>query len=397
MAERIGTAYRGVFTIEKLCIGSATKKERVYYIRYRAGGNGKMVEERLGRESEGWSAARANQERSLRAAGKSLSNQAKRDAADAARKAEDGKPTIEKLWRQYDENNAGRRSRYEDVNRYSLHLAGSFGGKTPDELVTLDIDRLRINKLKTYSPQTVKHILTLLKRIVAYGVKKGLCPQPEPSRLNFTFPKVDNQKTENLTREQIAAYLAALDAEPDQNLASVLRLALTTGMRKGAILALQWGDIDFERGFITLRGESAKSGKTQRIPVSSEATDILLNIERGGSPFVFPGKGGKPRKNISFIACRVRDRAGLPKDFRPLHGLRHTFASWAVSNGIDLFTAQKLLTHATPAMTQRYAHLADEALRRAADITGALFKGVSGDTGQKAEVINLPGASEKSA
>jgi len=54
----------------------------------------------------------------------------------------------------------------------------------------------------------------------------------------------------------------------------------------------------------------------------------------------------------------IKKAAGLPKDFRALHGLRHVYASMLASSGqVDLYTIQKLLTHKSPAMTQRYAHL----------------------------------------
>jgi integrase len=386
MAERIKTAYQGVFYREEVRMGSQSKTEKVYYIRYRIGGlDFKLIEERVGRESEGMTAAKANQERALRARGTQMSNQQKREAVEAARRAEEGRPTIERLWRLYDEANASRRSRADDVNRYELHLAKPFSGKTPDELVTLDIDRIRVKKLKTLSPQTVKHILSLLRRIINFGVRKGLCPQPDASRLHFTFPKLDNEKTENLTHEQMAAYLAALDAEPDQNAAGLIRLVLATGIRKGAAMALRWDDVDFERGFIPLRGDFAKNKKTDRIPLSKAARAILENIERLDSPFVFPGRNGGQRADFKRISQRVRDRAGLPKDFRPLHGLRHVFASWMASTGaVDLYTLQKLLTHGSAQMTQRYAHLADEALQRAAAVAGEVFQGVSGE---KAEVI----------
>ena len=70
---------------------------------------------------------------------------------------------------------------------------------------------------------------------------------------------------------------------------------------------------------------------------------------------------------------RIRKAAGLPVGFRPLHGLRHTFASMLASSGdVDLYTLQKLLTHKTGAMTQRYAHLRDDTLRRASDLAGDL-------------------------
>jgi hypothetical protein len=74
---------------------------------------------------------------------------------------------------------------------------------------------------------------------------------------------------------------------------------------------------------------------------------------------------------------RVREKAGLPGTFRPLHGLRHSFASWLASSGqVPMYELQKLLTHSSPQMTQRYAHLHDDALRKASSVAGALFSAV---------------------
>ncbi|MDR1242243.1 MAG: site-specific integrase [Deltaproteobacteria bacterium] len=386
MAARIKTAYQGVFYREEVRMDSQTQTEKVFYIRYRTGGSdAKLVEEKAGRESEGMTAARASRERALRARGAEMSNRQKRDAIEAAGRAEEERPTIARLWQLYDEAHAGRKVRKTDAGFYRNHLESLFGGKVPAELVTLDLDRLRIKKLKILAPQTVKHILALLRCVINFGVKQGCCPQPDPSRLHFTFPKVDNQRTENLTREQMSAYLKALDEEPDQNAAALIRLVLATGIRKGAAMALQWSDIDFERGFITLQGQSAKNGKTARIPLSRAARTILEKVEHAGSPYIFPGRNGGQRADFKRQSQRVRDKAGLPKDFRPLHGLRHTFASWMASTGaVDLYTLQKLLTHGSTQMTQRYAHLADEALHRAAAVAGEVFQGV---TGEKAAVI----------
>jgi integrase len=71
---------------------------------------------------------------------------------------------------------------------------------------------------------------------------------------------------------------------------------------------------------------------------------------------------------------RIKKAAGLPKDFRALYGLRPVYASMLAASGqVDLYTLQKLLTHKSAAMTQRYAHLRDEALRRASDRAGDLL------------------------
>lgn len=213
---------------------------------------------------------------------------------------------------------------------------------------------------------------------VRHRCRATLCPMPEMSRLHFDYPKVDSGRTENMTPDQMQAYLEALDEEPDQQAAAFLRLALATGMRKNALLSLRWDDVDFEFGFITLRGEVAKKGKTERIPLSAAARSILKSIDRTTSEFIFTGKDGGPRREFKKIAKRVKENAGLPEDFRPLHGLRHTFASWLASSGeVDLYTLQRLLTHNSPQMTQRYAHLADSALQRAAAVADKLFSSVA--------------------
>ena len=72
---------------------------------------------------------------------------------------------------------------------------------------------------------------------------------------------------------------------------------------------------------------------------------------------------------------RIKKRAGLPAEFRPLHGLRHTYASMLASSGkVDMYTLQKLLTHKDPRMTQRYAHLRDETLKKAAKVADDIIE-----------------------
>ena len=366
ISKRGRTKYPGVtFRWKERLDGSGD--ERVYYIRYRRGGRGfKEIEEPVGRESEGMTAAKANKIRAMRAAGVEQSNTERRAEDEAARLSGNGPLTFARLWMLYQDVNSGKTSIVADASRYHKHIEGRIASQIVEELTTSDVDSLRASMTrKGLAPQTVKHVLALVRRLIRFGIKRGLCTMP--GSLHFEMPKVDNECTESLTDEQLAAYLKALDDEPDQDAAGLLRLALVTGMRKGALLALRWTDCDFERGIITLQGESAKSGKTSQIPMTTAARAILGAVERTASPYVFPGKDGGQRQDFRRMARRVRDNAGLPKDFRPLHGLRHAYASMLISSGkVDLYSLQKLLTHSNPAMTQRYSHLRDEALRKAA-------------------------------
>ena len=366
ISKRGRTKYPGVtFRWKERLDGSGD--ERVYYIRYRRGGRGfKEIEEPVGRESEGMTAAKANKIRAMRAAGVEQSNTERRAEDEAARLSGNGPLTFARLWMLYQDVNSGKTSIVADASRYHKHIEGRIASQIVEELTTSDVDSLRASMTrKGLAPQTVKHVLALVRRLIRFGIKRGLCTMP--GSLHFEMPKVDNECTESLTDEQLAAYLKALDDEPDQDAAGLLRLALVTGMRKGALLALRWTDCDFERGLITLQGASAKKGKTDFIPMTTAARAILEAVERTASPYIFPGKDGGQRQDFRRMARRVRDKAGLPKDFRPLHGLRHAYASMLISSGkVDLYSLQKLLTHSNPAMTQRYSHLRDEALRKAA-------------------------------
>jgi integrase len=93
------------------------------------------------------------------------------------------------------------------------------------------------------------------------------------------------------------------------------------------------------------------------IPLNDSARRVLDGHPRlDGSPFVFPEHNGKQRVEIRKAANRIKRKAVLPKDFRPLHGLRHTYASMLASSGqVDLYILQKLLTHKSADMTQRNA------------------------------------------
>ena len=110
---------------------------------------------------------------------------------------------------------------------------------------------------------------------------------------------------------------------------------------------------------------------------SGEQADIeILDIEER----LFTMKDGKQRKHFKGPWHRIREAAGLPRDFR-FHGLRHHFASTLVSNGIDLAIVKELLTHKDIATTQRYAHLKPDAVHDAAKRSASLL------TPEKEDVI----------
>ena len=205
-------------------------------------------------------------------------------------------------------------------------------------------------------------------------------------------PKFDNRVTEFLEPEQLQSLLAAIDAdlERDPFTGRAMLLALSTGMRKSAILRLKWSDISFTRDNIHLRdAKSDKEGKTFDIPLNEGAKRVFQSTPKTGSPYVFPGAKGGQRSDFNRGTRRIREAAGLPKEFRPLHGLRHHYASALVSiidGSVDIYTLQKLMTHGDTKTTERYATIANERLQTAAANANVLTE---------RKVIAFPSTSEE--
>ena len=365
--KRIKTSYPGVYFIDGIS-NITEKQERIYYIRYRK--SGKMIEEKAGRQNQDdMTPARAARIRAQRIEGKLLSNKEKRTAEREQKQIELGKWTIDKLFKEYKAQKVNYKSLIHDENRYQNYLKAQFADKEPRELIQLDLDRLRVHLLKNKKPQTVKHILALLRRIINFGVSKNLCTG---TAFKIEMPRVNNTKTEDLTSDQINRLLDVIRQEKDIQAANLMKMALFTGMRRGELFKLKWSNIDYERGFICI--EDPKGGLDQKIPINSSVIALLKSHPKSKSPYVFPGRNGKQRTDINHQVNRIKDKAGLPKDFRPLHGLRHVYASMLASSGqVDLYTLQKLLTHKSPVMTQRYAHLRDETLKKASNLAGELI------------------------
>jgi integrase len=365
MSKRFKTDKTGVFyRISKRIGGSGD--EKVFYVAFKK--NGKVTEAKAGRQyADGMTPARAALFRAALIEGREQTPQKKREAD---KEAKQDKWTIARLWEAYKDNKTTFKGIVTDQNRFEKHLSGPFGDKEPMDLLPLDVDRLRINMLKKKKPATVRNTLELLRRIVNYGVKKRLC---EPLKFGIEMPKINNVKTEDLSPDQLAALLAAIEEDTHPQAGAMMKMALFTGMRRGEMFRLQWKDVNLESSFINIR--DPKGGIDERIPLNQTARALLQSHPRTGSPYVFPGKGGQKRTTIQEPVRRICKNAKLSKSFRPLHGLRHVYASMLASSGkVDMYVLQKLMTHKSQTMTQRYAHLRDEALKAGAGQVDEIFK-----------------------
>ena len=131
---------------------------------------------------------------------------------------------------------------------------------------------------------------------------------------------------------------------------------------------------DFQRNVWIKPAHITKQKREEHLPLSSLTIDLLVDWRKSNtSPFVFPGKvEGKPLQDIKKAWATIRKQADI-EDVR-IHDLRHTHASHLVSSGMSLSIVGKLLGHTQVSTTQRYAHLADEPLRQAAEMFSTKLK-----------------------
>lgn len=228
-----------------------------------------------------------------------------------------------------------------------------------DELVPGHVEAWKARVSTEWAPATIATRLRYLKLAVRKAERDGWEGR---NRLHLVSPPRQPRGRDRVLSHAEERTLQRV-MEPDDF--EAVAVAVDTGFRRGELFTLQPGNVD-----LSVR-EVAVMGKGQRfrvVPLTARAHFALWRRVQAGHPWLFPGRRD-PRKHLdpeTWIRGRWRpalERAGI----RGLvfHGLRHTFASRLVDAGEDLLVIQRLLGHASVAMTQRYAHVSTTALHRA--------------------------------
>jgi integrase len=181
-----------------------------------------------------------------------------------------------------------------------------------------------------------------------------------------------------LSADELDTLLEIIDAQEldgviDRYAAAAIRLLVFTGCRMGEVLTLEWASVDLETARLTLERHKSDQNGAKVIPLTAPALDVLRTLVREEKdPYVIVGRHpGTCLINLQKPWRRVRQAAGL-NDVR-LHDLRHSFASFAVGAGVSLPVIGGLLGHRSVQTTARYAHLAQDPLKQATDVVGAIL------------------------
>lgn len=252
------------------------------------------------------------------------------------------------------------------IERY---LKPAFGNRPIADLVRADITTAHAKWAE--HPRAANHALAVMSKIMSWAEEHGY--RPDRSNPCFKIKKYREVKRQRyLSLEELARLGQAIQGAEQGDLispaaAAALRLLLLTGARLGELLTLRWSFVDMQRGLLIL--PDSKTGQ-KTIALNDAAIVLLKRIPRvDHNPFVIVGhRIGSSMVDLFKPWSVVRTRAKLD-DIR-IHDLRHTFASVAVANGGSLPVIGKMLGHREVQTTARYAHLADDPVRKLTEVTG---------------------------
>ena len=277
------------------------------------------------------------------------------------------------------------------------HIKPQIGGIPLADLTSLDLQRFykhlldggRVDRIeakkkpKGLAPKTVRNIHQMIGSAYNLAIEQKLVTR-NPTQ-GCALLKVEHKEMKTLTSDQLDAFF---QEAKDSGVFALYYIDLTTGLRRGELLGLKWSDIDLEKGDLRVQRQIGRiDGKIiemplktknayRTLPLSADAINVLMQQRRktGNSEWVFPSPTGGPMSpdSVLHMLHRVLKRAGLPKV--RFHDLRHTFATLALQNGVDIKTVSGMLGHFSAGFTlDTYAHVTTDAQLKAAQTMGNIL------------------------
>ena len=242
--------------------------------------------------------------------------------------------------------------------------------KTPlKDVKPFVVEKIKKNILNAgNTPRSLQYVFATIRQVWNMARRDGLVMGDSPTKL-VKVPKIDNRRMRFLNRAEAEKLLNAL-GERDTATHNMALLSLYTGLRFGEIAALKWGHVDTERGLLTVLDTKSAEGRAAFMTAKVKAM-LKAMKRRGPEDYVFTKADGnclkEPPKHFPEVVKSLEFNNDITDTRQKVyfHTLRHTFASWHVEAGTDLYTLKELMGHSVIAMTERYAHLGNGTLRAA--------------------------------
>ncbi|MRR54194.1 MAG: hypothetical protein EG822_06750 [Deltaproteobacteria bacterium] len=264
------------------------------------------------------------------------------------------------LAEKYIEFCAHQKNSRDKSNIVNNFLVPYFGKKDVSSIKISEFESFYSKQLGSVSTSTANRRFATLKNMITKAADWGFASDEslKAVRKIKLHSEKETWRLRYLSHEEATELLNVCSGD----LRDIVVMALSTGMRRGEILDLQWNYVRLDVGFIYVI--KSKGAESRQVPISPDLLEMLTRRSTGiedQAEYVFPSpvSGGR-RESVPggsstgfSTACKM---AGI-ENFR-FHDLRHTFASWLVMAGVDLTTVSRLMGHKSLAMTLRYSHLA---------------------------------------
>ena len=276
------------------------------------------------------------------------------------------------------------------------HIKPNIGNIPIEKLTTMDLQKFyrklltkgRVERIeskdqpKGLSAKTVRNINQVISSAMDLAVAQKII-SANPTNA-CALPKIEHQEMQTIPAEQLQVFLQEAKAT---GVYEMYYIELATGLRRGELLGLKWQDIDWKNGVIKVRRQVARvDGQIKEAPlktknsyrtvtISQQAIEVLkAQKKKTNDAYVFPSPNGGPISpdSVNNMLKRVLERAGIPKV--RFHDLRHTFATIALQNGVDIKTVSGMLGHFSAGFTlDTYAHVTTSAQKEAAQTMGNIL------------------------
>jgi len=387
MAKWINTKRPGIRYREHATRKHGARKDRYFVIYYRV--DGKRKEEAIGWASKGWTEKKANiilselEENQRTGQGpqtlkemRAIENAKREELKAAAREKEKKALTLNEFFHQiyYPQIQKEKKPKtYErEESLFRLWIDKNIGKLTFWESSKGDLESVFYDMVDSgKSVRTAEYAMTTLKQIWREA-KEGEYA-PEMPMLSKTMKKKisqnNNSRIRFLSRAEAHLLLEEL-LKVSIPLYEKTLISLHCGLRAAEIFNLTWSQVDLEHGIFNIIDSK---GMDRAVNMTKDVLNLMKGKEKGQlNELVFPGRQGKPSTQISQkfreVVSKLFNKGVTDRRERvTFHTCRHTCASWMVKQGISLYLVQKVLGHSTIQVTERYAHLAPDQLKLAAN------------------------------
>lgn len=227
-----------------------------------------------------------------------------------------------------------------------------------DQLYIVDVERRDVRELvaavdKEY-PARAHSVLSYVSGFFTWAVDKELVAASPCAGMRA--PSDLRSRDRVYSDPELRAIWAACETQPLRvPYGPFVKFLLVTAQRRSQGVYMKWTEVDDARGLWT---SATKQKRLHPVPLSEIAREVLAGVPKRGE-FVFSYVGKKPLNNLSYVARKVREAAGTPRDFR-LHDLRRTAATRMAELGVSPWIVDAVLDHEAGGVTgvyQRYGYV----------------------------------------